>query len=50
MCNHSMVKVNDLNVCVKCGLILADHKKVVFDRKLSDYIRNRSKKNRRNQK
>ena len=50
MCNHSMVKVNDVNVCVKCGLILADRKKVIFDRELSDYIRNKNKKNRRKSK
>lgn len=47
MCNHNMVKVNDLNVCVKCGLILADGKKVVFDRRLSDFVKNRSKKRRK---
>ena len=45
MCNHIMKKVNNLNVCIKCGLTLADNKKIVFDRRLTDYIK---KKNRRN--
>ena len=50
MCNHIMVKVNDLNVCVKCGLILANGEKIILDRKLSNYIRRNAKRKRRKQK
>lgn len=48
MCRHSsVVKVNDLRICLKCGMTLADNKKIVFDRKLRPYI---EKKNRRKNK
>ena len=36
MCNHTFVKFNDVSVCTKCGLTLAD-KKAVFDRKLPSF-------------
>lgn len=47
MCNHTFLKMNDVTVCVKCGMTVADGKKVIFDRKLPSYIR---KKNRRKKK
>lgn len=33
MCKHDYVKFNDVNVCRKCGLTIADGK-AVFDRRL----------------
>lgn len=49
MCNHIMIKVNDLNVCAKCGMTLADGK-VVFDRGLLDYIKSKEKNKKKKKK
>ena len=45
MCNHSNTKkINNVRVCLKCGLTITDDGKVLFDRKLPNY---KSKKKRR---
>ena len=42
MCNHSnTVKINDVRVCLKCGITITHDGKIIFDRKLPNY---RSKK------
>ena len=47
MCNHILTKMNDICVCAKCGMTVANGKKVLFDRSLTNYIKNKNKKNRR---
>ena len=38
MCNHgNTVKINDVRVCLKCGLTITNDGKVIFDRKLPNY-------------
>ncbi len=45
MCNHSNVKkINDLYVCLNCGLTVTKDGKVIFDRKLINYLKKRGKK------
>ena len=34
MCRHKFIKIDDVSVCVKCGLSICDNKAVVIDRKL----------------
>jgi hypothetical protein len=37
-CTHSNTKkINDLRVCLNCGLTLTNDGKVIFDRKLPNY-------------
>lgn len=44
MCNHvNRVKINDVCVCLKCGLTVTTDGKVMFDKKLVNY---KSKKRR----
>ena len=44
-CPHIWKKVNDVHVCVRCGLTRIDDNQVLFDRKLPNYNRKRVKKN-----
>lgn len=38
-CSHSNLRViNDVRVCLKCGLTLTKDGKVIFDRPLVDYV------------
>lgn len=39
MCNHKWQKVNDVSVCIKCGVSICNGKKVIFDRKLINKLR-----------
>ena len=34
MCGHQWKKVNDVYVCIKCGLTKTYDGKIIFDRKL----------------
>lgn len=44
MCKHKKVLINNIYVCVKCGLMVSREGKFIgFDRKLPDYLRNRKK-------
>ncbi len=42
-CKHKFVKINDVSICVKCGLSICDGKAVVFDRKIVNKIGKRVK-------
>lgn len=33
MCGHIFIKINDISVCIKCGITFTGQK-VIFDRKL----------------
>lgn len=37
MCNHTYKKINDVWVCIKCGLTRTITGKIIFDRKLPNY-------------
>ena len=44
-CSHSHTKkVNDLRVCLNCGLTLTNDGKIIFDRKLVNYKPKKRKK------
>ena len=43
-CKHKFIKINDVDVCTKCGLSICDGKTVVFDRKLVNKIGKKVKK------
>lgn len=44
-CSHSQTKkINDLRVCLNCGLTLTNDGKVIFDRKLVNYKPKKRKK------
>lgn len=45
MCSHEWRKVNDVHVCLRCGLTKTFDGKFLFDRKLPNYKRKRVKKN-----
>jgi hypothetical protein len=44
MCNHIWKKVNDVHICVNCGLTRTYDGKIMFDRKLPSYIKNKKKR------
>lgn len=33
MCKHQWKRINDVDVCVKCGLSICDGKFIMFDKK-----------------
>lgn len=37
-CKHKFIKINDVSVCVKCGLTICDNKSVVIDRKFVNKV------------
>lgn len=37
MCNHNWLKINDVDVCSKCGITKTYDGKILFDRKLPNY-------------
>ena len=39
VCNHVWKKVNDVHVCVKCGLTRTYDGKILFDRKLANKVK-----------
>ena len=45
MCKHIWKDVNDVRVCLRCGLTVRglDGKVLGFDRKLPDYLREKGK-------
>ena len=44
-CSHSnTVKLNDVKVCLRCGLTLMPDGKVIFDKKICNYKPKRRKK------
>lgn len=46
-CTHTnTIKVNDVKVCLKCGLTLTHDGKVLFDRKIPNYNSKKKKKRR----
>ena len=47
MCNHSWQKINDVCVCLKCGISKTFDGKVLFDRPLPGAIKKRGKKKRK---
>ncbi|MDO5397051.1 MAG: hypothetical protein Q4G33_03895 [bacterium] len=38
MCRHKRIKINDVDVCLKCGLTVCEGKFVQIDRKLISKI------------
>lgn len=44
MCNHNWNKINDVSVCLRCGLTRVANR-IIFDRKISNINRKRGKKN-----
>ena len=39
MCNHVWKTVNDVRVCLRCGItVVRNNGKVIFDRKLTDTV------------
>ena len=44
MCSHNWQKVNDVQVCMRCGLTRTFDGKIIFDRKIANYKSKKSKK------
>ena len=45
MCNHIWKMVNDVRICLRCGITINRFDgKVIFDRKLSDKLKGDKKK------
>lgn len=44
MCSHSFKKMNDVDVCIKCGLTRTYDGKIIFDRKLPNYMTRKGRK------
>lgn len=44
MCSHSWQRVNDVRVCLKCGLTTTFDGKIFFDRKIVNYKSKKRKK------
>ena len=45
MCNHgNTVKVNDVWVCLRCGLTRTYDGKIIFDRKIANHKKRKVKK------
>lgn len=45
MCSHQWQKVNDVLVCIRCGLTRTTDGKIIFDRKLPNYKPKKRRKN-----
>ena len=38
MCSHgNTVKINDVRVCLKCGMTITNNGKIIFDKKIAGY-------------
>ena len=46
-CSHSWKTINDIKVCINCGLTRTYDGKLLFDKKIINYKRKRVKKNER---
>lgn len=46
MCGHEWKKVNDIYVCVRCGLTKTYDGRIFFDRKVVDYKQKKRKRRR----
>nr|DAU43490.1 MAG TPA: Rubredoxin [Caudoviricetes sp.] len=44
MCKHIWRKINDVWVCANCGATRLPNNKIIFDRDLPNYIKNRRKR------
>lgn len=45
MCSHTNTrKINDVKVCLNCGLTILPNGKVIFDRKITNYRPEKTKK------
>ena len=48
MCTHSNTqKINDVRVCLRCGMTLTNDNKIIFDRKIVNYKPKKKKKKKR---
>lgn len=47
MCNHEMQKINDVKVCMKCGMTITPDGKILFDRKIASYKSKKKKDKKR---
>jgi hypothetical protein len=45
MCSHEWKKVNDVQVCIRCGLTRMPDGRMLFDRKLPNYKSKKVKNN-----
>jgi hypothetical protein len=37
MCSHNWKKVNDVSVCIRCGMTRTHDGKIMFDKKIVNY-------------
>ena len=44
MCSHNWQKINDVYVCMRCGLTRTYDGKLIFDRKIANYKPKKRKK------
>lgn len=44
MCSHSWVEVNDVFVCMNCGMTKLPSGKIIFDREIANYKKTTRKK------
>ena len=44
MCSHEWHKINDVQVCMRCGLTRTYDGKILFDRKIVNYKPKKKKK------
>lgn len=49
MCKHEVKKIEDVKVCLRCGMTTLSNGKVIFDKEILKYIGN-NKSNRRKKK
>lgn len=48
MCAHAnTIKVNDVKVCLNCGLTMTPDNKIIFDKKIVNYKPRKQKKQKR---
>lgn len=51
MCSHSNTKkVNDVRVCLKCGMTVTHDGKILFDKRIVNYANQRRKKQQKGRK
>lgn len=44
MCSHNWRKINDVSVCLRCGITRTNDGKIIFDRKLPNCRVKKTKK------
>ena len=48
MCSHTNTrKVNDIRVCLDCGMTILPNGKIIFDRQITNYNPKKSKKHKK---